>query len=152
MSLAAWTARAARAPEATALRKLAKLPPSATGNGAAVPFPFRDRQAYKAEHTNAEIKAAIRKAPVQRIPLDDARLYSIQHSVKPARVAQYIGDPHLADGRVNPTSKTPADLPIVVEHGNDRYVHDGNHRLTAAVLEGHKTAMVRLVKLSKAPD
>jgi hypothetical protein len=144
MSLAAWMASVTD-PATSAKRELARLPESETRHGAKVPWTFRDRREYKRGLTSAQIRQAIRSAPVVRIRLDDPRLYSIQHSVSPERVREYIDDPDLAEGRVNETTQTPADIPVVMQAGGDRYFHDGNHRATAAYLEGVRSMSVRLV-------
>jgi hypothetical protein len=130
----------------TASERLGKLPVSETRHGAAVPFPYRDRGAYKAGHTNKEINRRIQTAPVERVPLRG--LHAIQHSVKPRRVEQYIRDPELrGHGDKHPGAGTPTDYPIVIQQDGVRYIHDGHHRLTAKELEGKGYARVRLVHL-----
>lgn len=138
-----WASRRA------AEKALAKLPESVTRHGVAVPFPYRDRQEYQRGLSNRQINEAIRKAPVERVPLEG--LHAIQHSVKAPRVQQYIADPHLMKpGTTNPKSKTPIDVPVVVERDGKRWIHDGHHRLTAEKLRGKTVARVRLVSLDKA--
>lgn len=151
MSALDWASR--RREVDTASERLGQLPESGTGHGAAVPFPFRDRSAYKpsgdrkaARKFNREINRRIQTAPVERVPLRG--LHAIQHSVKPARVEQYIRDPELqGHTATHPKAGTPTNYPIVVEKDGIRYIHDGHHRLTAKELEGKGYAKVRLVHL-----
>lgn len=144
MSAALWAET--KAQRVRAERALARLPLSETGNGAQVPFPFVDRKGIKGAFTNAQINAAIRKASVERVPLEG--LKSIQHSVKPARVRQYLANPAMRPpGDENAASRTPVDHPIVIEHAGERLLWDGNHRTTAAYLTGAKDIEARLVKL-----
>ena len=112
MSAAHWSERKLGKERAT--QALASLPESETGKGAAVPFPYADRETYEGGLNNRQLNRAIRKAPVVKIPLTG--IYSIQHSVQPERVQQYIDEPDMmAPGTLNPKSKTPIDYPVVVE-------------------------------------
>lgn len=148
MSAEQWADR--RKETARAMDALARLPESETKHGSAVAWPFADRKEYQEHFDNKTINRAIRKAPVVRVPIGPGDLHSIQHSVKPKRVAQYIEDPGLRPpGDLHPKAKTPTDHPVVVEYGGKRYLHDGNHRLTAMLLRGKKEADVRLVKLGE---
>jgi hypothetical protein len=142
VSADAWAARRKSMDEAE--RRLAQMPVSSTRRGAAVPFPFVDRKVIHDAHTNEEINAAIAAAPVVDVPLRG--LYSIQHSVKPDRVDQYIKDPGMRPpGDVHDTARTPTDHPIIVQQGGKKYIWDGNHRSTASYLRGEKTIKARLV-------
>jgi hypothetical protein len=126
--------------------KLAKMPVSETNKGVKVPFPFADKAAYKDRFSNSEINAAIESAPHRDVPLD--QLHSIQHSVKPERVAQYIDHPDaVPEGAEHPTAKTPIDEPVVVKYGGKLFLHDGHHRSAAALLTGKKSIRARLVDL-----
>lgn len=131
-------------------KALAKLPESVTKHGVAVPFPYADREEYKAGHTNREINKAIQRAPVVSVPLRG--IYSIQHSVKSDRVKQYLEEPHLRPpAELHPKAHTPVDFPIVIQCGGKRFLHDGNHRCAAAWLSGDKQVNARLVKLDDVP-
>lgn len=144
MTVGAWAAR--KVGKASAERRLARLPTSSTGRGDAVPFPFVDRAAIKDKHSNEEINAAIERAPVVDVKLSE--LHAIQHSVKPARVAQYIEDPALRPpADLHPQARTPVDHPVVLEVDGKKILWDGHHRSTAASLEGRKTIKARLAKL-----
>jgi hypothetical protein len=147
MSLGVWMDRVENDPTVGAVRKLGELPESRTRHGAQVPWSFRNRKAYKGAVPPSAIRAAIREAPIEDVDLTDPKLFSIQHSVSRERVREYLDNPDLAKGRVNPKSKTPADVPIVIQYGGERFIHDGNHRLTAAYLEGRTTEPARLVDL-----
>jgi hypothetical protein len=125
-------------------RKLAELPESETKHGAAVPWPYADRSAYKGKHTNQEINARIKKAPIVRVPLK--HLHAIQHSVKPERVDQYLRDPGQKPlGAKHSKAGTPIDHPIVIKEKGRLYIHDGHHRLTADYLQGKRDADARLI-------
>lgn len=129
---------------ATAEKLLAQAPESPTGHGVAVPFPFENRAAYKAKHTNKEINARIETAPIEDVRLDE--IHAIQHSVKPNRVAEYIHhDGGRQLGEKHPAAGTPVDQPIVIVSGGKKYLHDGHHRATAAALRGEKTVKARVV-------
>jgi hypothetical protein len=148
VSLAAWADRKAATGDAE--ERLARLPTSSTKKGAAVPFPFVDRKVIHDAHTDSEINARISKAPVVDVPLKGLR--SIQHSVKPDRVHQYLEDPGLRPpGDVHSKAGTPVDHPIVIVQGGQRILWDGNHRSTASYLRGDKTIRARVVDFDKHP-
>jgi hypothetical protein len=144
VSAADWAER--RSKSARALKRLGKLPVSETGKGAAVPLPYADRANYKKDFTNKQINAAIRHARVETVPI--AGLHAIQHSVKADRVAQYIRDPDLRPpGDLHPRAGTPVDHPVEIQYKGKRYLHDGHHRTTAAILEGKKRIQARVARL-----
>lgn len=122
------------------------LPPSETGHGLAVPFPFKDRTGYQAGRDNKQINAAIERAPIVTVPL--AGLYAIQHSIRESKVLYHLEHPR-SPGALHPDAGTPVDRPIVVQAGGVRYIHDGHHRLSADKLRGMQSAKVRLVDLDK---
>jgi len=125
---------------------LSEVPESSTGHGCAVPFPYADREEYKALASNREINAKIKSAPIEDVSLKD--LQAIQHSVKPARVKQYIHHEGGAQiGELHPKAHTPVDHPVVVVANGKKYLHDGHHRATAAALRGEKTVKARVVRL-----
>lgn len=126
-----------------------QLPPSETGHGVAVPFPFRDRSEYKSLHSNREINQRIRSAPIVDIPMKG--LFSVQHSVKPKLVSYYIDHGGPMEGRVHPKTGTPQDYPIILQQNGVRWVYDGNHRTTAAYLRGEKSIQARFVNFDDDP-
>lgn len=141
MSLARWVMAAS--PSVARAKLLAELlPPSPTGRGAEVPFPYADRSAYESLHSNHEINAAIEAAPKVIVPIKGLR--AIQHSVKVPKLVEHLTRPREPGAR-HPDAGTPTDLPIVVQQGGVRYLHDGHHRATAALLMGRKSIRVRLV-------
>lgn len=145
-ALAAWVRRRSGDVD-RAKEKIDALPPSETHKGRRlVPFPFAIVDTVKAKYSNEQINAAIDKAPIKSITLKG--LHSFQHSVRPERVAQYIEHPNLIPkGQTHAKHGGIVDAPIVVIVDKQRYVWDGNHRLTADYLEGASTASVRLVDL-----
>lgn len=147
MTLATWAAR--RDPKVDrAKATLASMPIASSGHGAAVPWPFLDRSFIKSKHSNREINAAIRKAPIVKMDLDD--LEAIQHSVKAPHVAWYLEHPDAREvGHMNPKSKTPDDYPIVIQQDGKRAIWDGHHRLTALHLLGRNSAEVRFVNFDE---
>lgn len=146
MSLSLW-AKSKAGSKANALAELAELPILA--HGVAHPFDYDNGDAYKKTHTNVEINAAIDRAPIASIPL--AGLLGTQHSVKPPQVRKYIEDPDRVPlGTRDPEHGGLIDYPIVVQQDGKRFIHDGHHRLTAAVLMGEKAAKVRFVDFDKA--
>jgi hypothetical protein len=147
VSAALWAEK--RGERQLAERALARLGPSSTGKGDQVPFPFADRKIIKDRHTDAEINAGIKRAPVVDVRLDGLR--AIQHSVKPSRVEQYIGNPSLRPpGDLHTRAGTPTDFPVVIRQDGVEYTWDGHHRCTAAKLSGAKTVKARLVDFDAA--
>jgi hypothetical protein len=115
-------------------------------------FTIGDKATYHAGH-EGHLTQEIRNAPIVNIPLQGLR--TIQHSVNPARVRQYIDDPDMTprnrSGAVG-AHGGPVDYPIVVQQHGIRWIHDGHHRLSAAALSGDVLAKVRLVTLDVTPS
>lgn len=130
---------------------LATMPIASSGHGAAVPWPYVDRNEVKKYFSNRDINKAIIKAPIESIDIrHDPELFAIQHSVKAPQVAFYLDHPESKpEGHMNDRSKTPDDVPVVIAYDGKRYIWDGHHRLTAEWLRGASDADVRLVVLSK---
>ncbi len=146
MSIRAWAS--AKDSSSRAKAKLNELPVSSTNHGVAVPFQVGDKSAYKKHHTNREINEAIAKAPLHNLPLDN--LIAIHHSVRPDNVGEYIDDPmRVPLGSRDPKHGGIIDLPIVIQKDGQRFIHDGTHRATAAVLKGEKNIAVRFVDFDK---
>lgn len=114
-----------------------------------VPWPYRDRLAYKAHVEQGTIRGLIAKAPVHEISPYFLGLHAIQHTVNVGRVVEYALDPQLAEGRVNEAIGTPSDLPIIVTFKGYHYIHDGHHRLTRAKL-AEEGCFARFVDLDAA--
>jgi hypothetical protein len=142
---ARWLSKLSGSRVQRALDALAEIPP-APGRKHHIlhPFPFLDKQAYKDKHSNEEIHAAIEHAPVVEVPLDT--LASIQHTVTPHTVAEYIRTGcFVPPGTRSPKHGGLIDHPIVIQQDGIRYVHDGNNRCTAAALLGATRWPVRFV-------
>jgi hypothetical protein len=75
-----------------------------------------------------------------------AGLRSIQQSVNPTRVVQYLRDPRMR-GYARNDHRGPTDVPIVVQAGGRRYIHDGHTRITAAMLKDERAIDARFVDL-----
>lgn len=149
MSLGRWAERVAKADvRAQAQDELRDLPTSDRGYGTEVPFPYAEREAYKQGLSNRGVREAIESAPITRIPIQN--LNAIQRTIRARTVREYIEDPDLVpEGTRHARHKGLVDLPIVVQRGGIRYIHDGHHRLTAAKLRGEDAATVRLVDLDE---
>lgn len=148
MSAARWAER--RVKTRVAEERLARMPASATKRGAVVPFPFVDRKVIHDKHSNEEINRRISASPVEDVEL--RALHSIQHSVKPGRVDQYLKDPGMqAPGALHDAAKTPVDYPVVIKQGGKLILWDGNHRSTASYLRGDKTIRARVVDFDETP-
>jgi hypothetical protein len=131
---------------AAATAKLDAMPLSETGKGVAVPFPHADKEAIKSHFSNEQIAQAIARAPTKRVALKGLR--SLQHSVRPERVAEYIAHPDVVDeGARHHEHGGPIDVPIIMQFRGQRFAWDGNHRSVAAYLTGEKTIDARLVDL-----
>lgn len=140
--LGKWVARAQeRSPE----QAIALLRAAAPAIAGAVPWRFIGREAVHEAIGNRELNAMIAAAPIRQVQLAD--LVGIQHTIHAPRVEQYIRDPDMAKGEVNPKTGTPADLPIVVHLGGFNYLWDGNHRSVAAFFLGKTQIAARYVDL-----
>jgi hypothetical protein len=146
LSLADW-AGATDSTVQLALARLEALPH--VEHGVEPPFEIGDKATYHAGH-EGHLSKQIREAPIRSVPLQGLR--TIQHSVNPERVRQYIEDPELLPGARHGAVGShggPVDLPIIVRQQGTMWVHDGHHRLCAAKLSGDTSAKVRFVDLDK---
>jgi hypothetical protein len=152
VSLAEWAKRQTDPSIKTALAKLWALPE--VEHGVEPPFAVGNKGTYHQGHMGPDGKTRhlskeIRSAPVIQITM--AGLRTIQHSVNPQRVEQYLRDPDMRPaqnrGKTSDGHGGPVDYPIVVQQGGVRYIHDGHHRLTADKLKGDTYAWVRFVNL-----
>lgn len=145
MSLAKWLDKVDGGPERSALVKLARLK-TYKGDRVLVPLPHRDKDEYKHDVDNEEINEGINAAPILDVPLK--HIVTNQRSVDPEHVAAYILKPDAVEkGQKNPKTGTPVDHVIVVKYKNVLHLHDGNHRVTAALLRGEDTIEARVVDL-----
>ena len=137
------------ASERRALSRLKALP--RVRHGVALPPPLvpGGKDEYHAACAKAgfpgHLAPEIKNAPVVDVVIGPYR--SVQHSVNPDRCAQYIHKPDLQPPGAVGVHGGPIDQPIIVKAGGVPYVHDGNHRIAAAVLRGERTFKARYVDL-----
>jgi hypothetical protein len=144
VSLGAWVRAKGKVEDA--VDRLHQLPPSKSGKGVRVPFPYVSRDSYKSQFSNEEINHLIVSAPRKSVPL--STLHAIQHSVRADRVKEYIKYPEVVpEGAKHALAHTPVDVPIVIHHNGVNLLHDGHHRATASQLSGEKTIEARYIDL-----
>lgn len=149
MTLARWASTHKRARSPAQARALLEAMPG--GPNVAVPLRFIDRKAYEATIGTRDLNALIDAAPVRDVRVDS--LVGIQHTIKKARVLEYIDRPNLRRaGTRDPRHGGLVDLPIVVRKGGISYLHDGHHRTTAAKLLGEPAIKVRFVNLDRETE
>ena len=70
--------------------------------------------------------------------IDPKSVVSIQPSVNPARIQEYIADPNTKPEKTNPQLREAVqhDRPIIVKSRGYMIVVDGNHRMAAGLLSG----------------
>jgi hypothetical protein len=111
------------------------------------PFTQVQRAEYLAlvkEH--GSIAKRTHDAPIALVNLHD--LHAIQDSVNRERLSQHMSDPKMVpEGSRAAGHGGLVDRPVVVRKGGKMFIHDGHHRLTAALLRGQSTAKVRFVDL-----
>lgn len=149
--LSEWLQDSLQKRKARALKLLAILPRVEHGVALPPPLVLGNKQTYHAGHggKHAHLNRRIADAPIQDVPL--VGLHTIQTSVKPERVAQYIEDPDIIPPGTKGEHGGPIDLPIVVRQNGGVWVHDGHHRICARVLQGYPTVRARFVDLDAAP-
>lgn len=146
MNLAKWIGD--KVSKSEAKERLADLPVSPTKRGDKVPFPIADKSAYKSKHSNREINHAITNAKIVTVSLKG--LHAIQQSIRGHHVASYIDEPELLPkGARHPAAGTPLDAPVVIQQDGKRYIHDGHHRASAALLSGRDSIRARLVNFDE---
>lgn len=118
-----------------------------------VPFPV-ERAAYMRElaPTVARAEAIIDehtfKAPVETLPIDD--LVARQRTVRRNHVEEFVRNPHLVKpGHIAPKKHMLDDHPVVVQYKDTLFIHEGHHRLTAAMMRGEEGVKVRVVNLDE---
>lgn len=134
-----------------AVHRLERLPKVRHGVQPPAPLVVGDKSTYheacakagNAGHLSPDIKAA----PIVEVPL--AGIHTIQSSVNPDRVLQYLRNPGLTPPDAVGKHGGPVGFPIVVKAGGVRYHHDGLHRMVAAILRGERTIKARFVDLDK---
>lgn len=140
--LRAWAAK--RADPVSA--RLAGLEPGRYPGTVAVPLPRIEHGAYKALIQGAGIPKRVEAAPVVRVPIGE--LTAIQGSVNAERLQRHLEDPRLIPkGARTPSSGMLKDRPVVVRLGDKSYLHDGHHRVLAAMLRGERDIKARVVDL-----
>ena len=150
MGLSSWS----RAPkeQTDAMHRLESLPRVRHGVRPPPPLVVDDKDAYHKAceragypgHLAPEIKAA----PIREVPV--AGVHTIQSSVNPDRVAQYVRDPGLTREDAVGKHGGPIGVPIIVQARGVRWMHDGHHRATAEILRGASTVRARFVDLDGA--
>jgi hypothetical protein len=151
MSLGTW-ARKVDGSLSVAMQRLKALPEVEHGVEPSM-FTIGNKGTYHAARERAgfhgHLSKEIREAPIKTIPL--AGLITIQRSVSPERVEQYLQNPEMRPaerrGETSETHGGPIDYPVVVQVAGKRYIHDGHHRLVAAKLSGDSSAPVRFLNL-----
>lgn len=127
------------------------LEPGRLPGTAVVPFPKVEHEEYRKMIRGAGIPKRVETAPVEDVPL--ASLTSAQRTVNLERLEQHLEDPRLARrGSRAPSTGMLRDKPVVVRIGGRSYIHDGNHRSTAALLRGERTIRARVVDLDEGSD
>lgn len=148
MSLASWSK--ASSSTTSALHRLESLPPVKHGVTPPSPLVVGDKDRYHEACVRAgypgHLAPEIKDAPIQSVPLTGVR--TIQRSVNPERVLQYLRDPSTKPVARN-GHNGPVDVPIVVQAGGVRWLHDGHHRCAAAILRGEPSVRARFVDLDK---
>jgi hypothetical protein len=94
---------------------------------------------------NREMTSEVEKAPVQSVELKG--LLATQPWVKRSQVRAFIENPGLVMHGQRSMSGTLEDLPVIVQHGGQRFIQDGHHRLAAKRLAGQTVTMARVVDL-----
>ena len=120
----------------------------ATGEGALRhPFATVPREKYLSMiKPFGSIAKRTHDAPIALVNLHE--LTGIQESINAERLNQHASNPKLVpEGTRAAGHGGLVDRAVVVRHGGKLYIHDGHHRLTAAVLRGATTAKVRFVDL-----
>ena len=148
MSLASWSKETSSTMQAQ--HRLESMPHERHGVRPPSPLVVGDKDAYHAACAKAgypgHLAEQIKVAPVQGVSLKGVR--TIQRSVNPERVLHFLRHPgqlgHARNGHWG-----PVDLPIIVQAGGQRWIHDGHHRATAAILRGESGVRARFVDLDK---
>lgn len=115
--------------------------------GDGVSVPFRRSSARPARGIpREEFVEFVDDAPTKKIELSD--LVATQPTVDPDEVAWFVDNPAFR-APVGTRNKFGLliDLPLVVQRGGQELIHDGHHRLSAAVVRGEQTAEVRYLDL-----
>jgi len=126
--------------------RLTSLLPGEVDGTVRHPFKVVDRQQYlQMIKPFGSIAARTHGAPIALVNLSDVA--SIQNTVNRERLVAHLRDPYMNEGKRGSGHGGLIDRPVVVRLQGQLYLHDGNHRLTAAHLRGQTTAKVRLVDL-----
>ena len=114
--------------------------------GLPVPFPvWQGAKPYTKPYPNgAALRALVDDAPIKSVRLSG--LTATQPTVSPAGVEKFLGGAKKAKGTRSPKGLL-IDVPVLVEHEGKTYIHDGHHRIVAAVEGGKSTIKARTVTL-----
>jgi hypothetical protein len=131
------------------LTRLARLERAPHGVQLPPPLVLGTKEAYHRACADAgfpgHLAPEIRGAPVLLVPLQGVR--TIQRSVNPDRVAQYLRNPDLMRPGQLGKHGGLVDLPIVVRAGGVDRIHDGHHRVLSNILRGETSVRARYLDL-----
>jgi hypothetical protein len=137
-------------PEERASARMKALPPGLAEGTYVVPFKRGSRSEYLAKIKGAGVyKRADKLEPT---PVKLSELTAIQRTVNAERLKQHLDNPGLI-----PRGKRAAghggviDAPLVIRKDGQMWLHDGNHRATAAMLRGEDSINARVVDLDTEP-
>lgn len=106
-------------------------------------------QAHGGPLSHGQLAAATRSQEPEAVEIEG--LVATQPTVGLADALAYADDPdRKRKGATNPKTGALIDLPIVVELEGERYIHDGHHRLMAALARGERYADARVVDADSA--
>lgn len=144
-----WAGKAATS--FRALSKLGDLPRAKHGVAPPPPLVLDDKEHYHDACEKAgcpgHLAPEIAAAPIMTVPI--AGIHTIQGSVNPGRVAQYLHNPGLMPPGARGKHGGPVDTPIVVQANGKRWLHDGHHRAVAGILKGETAIKARFVDLDR---
>lgn len=151
MSLAAWARPKETSSLAPALSRLERLPAARHGVTPPAPLVVGSKDDYHAACARVghpgHLSEEIARAPIVDVPLRG--IHTIQRSVNPDRVAQYLRDPGLTPPDAVGKHGGPVGVPIIVRAEGVLHAHDGHHRLSAAALRGETKIRARFVDLDR---
>lgn len=128
-----------------ALARIPKIKPGIIES----PLRWANKSAYESRHSNKEINAGIKAAPIESVPIN--QLTGIQPGVVKVRVEEFIENPDaVPPGTKHERAGTPVDLPVVIEDNGKKYLHDGHHRTAASVIRGLTRIRARVVRFKAA--
>jgi hypothetical protein len=146
--LSEWSGR--RGPDVRqAMIRLESLPQARHGVRPPPPLVVDQKDRYHQACARAgnggHLSPEIKRAPIEVVQLDG--VHTIQGSVNPTRVLQYLRDPELTPRDAVGPHGGPVGYPIVVRAGGIRWLHDGHHRVVANLLRGERSIRARYLDL-----